>query len=102
MLSLILIPTCIFILFVFLGYPSFHIQNSFITYIFFQVNFLLQHLFLFFVGLVIIFFFLVRKQDFNKKNIFHENYYLSFFQAILILIASLFFAFILLCLIAWI
>jgi hypothetical protein len=102
MLFLIFFITCVFVFSAFLGSLPVGIANSFIGYVFYQVNFLLQYLFFFFVGFFIVIFFFVRQQKFDKEDLFHTNYFLSFIQASMLFLACGFFAFVVLLCIAWV
>lgn len=101
MIFLIIILSFIFAFITFTTNSFITIQNPFVGYVFFQLNFLVEHVIFFIIGCIIIFFFLLRSHHKNTKQISYNFLYRSIFQVCALVITSEFLALVGLFLIAW-
>ncbi len=102
MFFVILLPTIIFLFYSFLGSTSLHISNPLVSYMFYQLDFILQNFLLLLVGFCGLIFFFIRQQHHEKKHIFSRNYSRACVQSLVVVITSIFTAFILLFVVAWV
>lgn len=97
---LIIFTTIIFLFATLLGTSQLHIPNPFIAYVFYILDFVLQYFAEFFIGFCIALFLVIRNQHIDKKDYLQQVVLVSAFQIFASFLASAFFAFVLLLIIA--
>jgi hypothetical protein len=96
----IFLITLVFLFTGFLGTSSLHIQNPFIAYVFYTLDFALAYFPLFFIAFCVGLFLIIRNQPLDRKDYLKQTVLISAFQVFAGFLASAFFAFVLLLVIA--
>lgn len=94
------LATLVFLFASFLGTSSLHIGNPFIAYIFYTLDFELAYFPLFFIAFCLGLFVIIRNQPLDRKDYLQQTVLISAFQVFAGFLASAFFAFVLLLVIA--